>query len=285
METAKILPPAIRTLADVEAVDRAAGVHLQPWGDGSIVWRRWGEGSPVVLMHGGSGSWNHWVRNIGPLVAARRSVWIPDLPGFGDSVSVGEDADALVEPLAQGLRALIGDAPVDVVGFSFGTMVGTFIAADHPQRVRRLVLLGAPALEVHSPQPLVLRPWTHLSPGPELDAATRENLSILMLAQPESVDDLAFALHAGNLARDRMKRRRLAKTDVMLRTLPRVRCPVFGIWGEQDVLYRGVQDRIAPALAVAPGFRSMTLVPGAGHWVQFERAEAFDRALAAALAD
>jgi len=285
MDAARNLPARIRTPADVEALAGAACIHEQAWGDGRIVWRRWGTGRPVVLLHGGSGSWNHWVRNIAALVAAGREVWIPDLPGFGDSVAIGGDADALPAPLEDGLRTLLGDATVDLVGFSFGTMVAAFIAADHPERVRRLVLLGAPALEVHSPQPLVLRPWTHLPPGPELDAATRENLSILMLAQPDSADDLAFALHAANLARDRMKQRRLAKTDVMLRTLPRVRCPVYGIWGEQDVLYRGVQDRIAPALSVAPGFRTLTLVPEAGHWVQYERAEAFDRALAAALAD
>ena len=285
MDAVRDLPARIRTLADAEALAAAAAIHEQAWGDGRIVWRRWGAGEPVVLLHGGSGSWNHWVRNIAPLVAAGRQVWIPDLPGFGDSVAIGGDADALPGPLEAGLKTLLGDAPVDLVGFSFGTMVATFLAADHPERARRLVLLGAPALEVHSPQPLVLRPWTHLPPGPELDAATRENLSILMLAQPDSADDLAFALHAANLARDRMKQRRLAKTDVMLRTLPRVRCPVYGIWGEQDVLYRGVQDRIAPALSVAPRFRTLTLVPEAGHWVQFERADAFDRALAAALAD
>jgi pimeloyl-ACP methyl ester carboxylesterase len=71
----------------------------------------------------------------------------------------------------------------------------------------------------------------------------------------------------------------------MLRTLPKVACPVFGIWGEQDVLYRGEQHLIAGALSVAPGFRTMTLVPEAGHWVQYERADAFNRALADALAD
>jgi 2-hydroxy-6-oxonona-2,4-dienedioate hydrolase len=42
---------------------------------------------PVVLFHGGSGSWTHWVRNIQPLVAAGRQVIAADLPGFGDSAS------------------------------------------------------------------------------------------------------------------------------------------------------------------------------------------------------
>ena len=80
-----------------------------------------------------------------------------------------------------------------------------------------------------------------------------------------------------------MRLRKLSRTDIMLRTLPKITCPVYGIWGEQDVLYRGVQDRIASAMSVAPDFRSLTLIPGAGHWAQYERADEFNRALIAAL--
>jgi pimeloyl-ACP methyl ester carboxylesterase len=181
------------------------------------------------------------------------------------------------------LQALLGDTPVDLVGFSFGSMVAALMAAQRPGRVRRLVLCGAPALGVEPAAPLVLKAWGHLQPGPELDAAHRENLTRLMLARPESIDTLALAIHAANLPRDRMRLRRLSRTDILLRTLREVRCPVWGIWGSEDVLYRGVADRIAPALSAAPDFRGLALVPGAGHWVQFEDAPAFDRALAAAL--
>ena len=112
------------------------------------VWHRWGDGEPVVLLHGGAGSWTHWARNIGALVAAGRCVLAADLPGFGDSAPPpsGRDADALPQPVEQGLRELLGAAPCDLVGFSFGSMVASFLAAQQPGRVRRLVLVGAPAL-------------------------------------------------------------------------------------------------------------------------------------------
>ena len=106
-----------------------------------------------------------------------------------------------------------------------------------------------------------------------------------MLARDDSVDALSLGIHAANLARDRMKLRRLSRTDVLLRTLPQVRCPVYGIWGERDVLYLDRTEVIAPALAQAPDFRRLTLVPGAGHWVQFEAAEAFNAALLQVLAE
>src|SRR5690606_37479192 len=280
------LPRSGCTLAAAKRIDAAARRHELPCGEGTMVWRRWGEGEPVVLLHGGSGSWNHWVRNIAALVAAGRQVWIPDLPGSGQSARPpsGVDAAALPVPIASAQRELLGDAPVDMVGFSFGSMVATFIAAQWPRRVRRLVLSGAPALGINLGWKPSLKPWVHLPPGPELDHTQRFNLAALMLAQPESIDDLALALHAANLPRDRMRSRRISRTDIVRRTLPDVRCPVFGIWGEEDVLYRGLQDRIEPELARAPGFRWLRLIPGAGHWVQFERPQAYDEALAEALA-
>jgi 2-hydroxy-6-oxonona-2,4-dienedioate hydrolase len=286
MPDALSIPRAIRTVADLAAVDEAALHSEVPCGEGRMVWRTWGEGEPAVLLHGGSGSWSHWVRNIGALVSAGRQVWVPDLPGFGDSARPprGGDADALPGPVEAALQTLIGDRQVDLIGFSFGSMVAAFMAAQRPDRVRRLVLAGAPGLGVGSESRLVLRPWSHLPPGEELEAAHRANLAIMMLSRPEAVDDLALVIHAANLARDRMKRRRLSRTDILRRTLAEVRCPVYGIWGSEDALYRGVIERLAPALAdAARDFRGLTLIEGAGHWVQFECADKFDRALAEAL--
>ena len=71
-------PPEAR-----ELLDRAA-VHETPCGDGTMVWHTWGAGAPLVMLHGGSGSWAHWLRNIGTVVAAGRMACVPDLPGFGE---------------------------------------------------------------------------------------------------------------------------------------------------------------------------------------------------------
>ena len=278
-------PRVVASVEDAAAVDRLATRIEVAGAHGPMVWRRWGEGPPVVLLHGGAGSWNHWVRNVAPLVAGGRQVWAPDLPGFGESArpASGSDADALPGPVEAGLQAVLGDAACDVVGFSLGDMVAGFVAAQFPQRVRRLVLVGAAGLGL-ARNPVVLQAWRHLPEGGEArEAVCRANLAALMLALPASIDDLAVALHGSNLSRDRMLKRRIARTDILKRTLGDTRCPVYGIWGTHDALTRGHQEALAPALAAAPGLRSLVFIADAGHWVQFERAQAFDDALAAAL--
>lgn len=259
-----------------------------PCGDGDLVWHRWGTpgGPPVVLLHGGSGSWTHWLRNIDALAAAGHDVLVPDMPGFGDSAPPpdGQDADVLPGWLERGLHLLIGDRPAALVGFSFGGLVAGLWAQAQPQRVARLVLVGAPALSSERLAPLDLRPWERKPPGADRLAVHRHNLLQLMLAHADSATPLAVALHAANVERDRLRRRRLMLTDALAQVLPQLACPVHGIWGAQDVLYAQRLPLIGQVLGTAPGFRSLDLLPDAGHWVAWEAADVFNAALAAALA-
>ncbi|GCL63814.1 alpha/beta fold hydrolase [Pseudaquabacterium pictum] len=272
-----------------DALLAAATRHTTPCGDGDLVWHRWGPagGAPVVLLHGGSGSWTHWLRNIAPLAAAGHAVWVADMPGFGDSAAPpdGGDADVLPGWLETGLQQLLGATPVAVVGFSFGALVAGLWAQARPARVARLVLVGSPGLSAERLPPLDLRRWDSLPPGPARLAVHRHNLLQLMLAHAASATPLAVTLHAANVERDRLRQRRMMLTDAVARLLPQLACPVHGIWGALDVLYAQRLPLIGQVLATAPGHRSLVLVPEAGHWVAWEAAEAFNAALAAALAD
>jgi pimeloyl-ACP methyl ester carboxylesterase len=275
------LPSQVHTVADAEAIAAKARLHRLSRNWGELHWREWGDGGPVVLLHGGSGSWNHWVRNIPSLVRAGHRVLVPDLPGFGDSAAPEgtEDADALPDLIEPALDELLADASFQLLAFSFGSLVAGFLAARLPHRVRGLLLIGAGGLGIKPARRLTLRRWTDTPPGPARDAIFRANLEALMLARPESADDLALALHGSNLVRDRMRKRRLASTDILRRTLREVSCPVTGVVGEEDVLFRGQTEKVREALADAPRFGSLHVVPGAGHWAQYERPEAINSVL------
>ncbi|QNP49247.1 alpha/beta fold hydrolase [Diaphorobacter aerolatus] len=265
-------------------------MHRTACGDGDVVWHVWGECAPgdlpLVLFHGGSGSWMHWIRNIDDLVAAGRQVWAVDLPGFGDSAvsPVGSgDADGIIEPLYASMRELFGASPVDLVGFSFGGMTAGMLLAAHPELARQLVLVGAPAMGVVPKRQFELKAWRHLPPAEQL-AAHRFNLGALMLSDPALIEGEALQVHVANVVRDRMQRRRLAHTDILARSLPQVHCPVHAIYGALDSLYKEWITVLEQAyVRTAPDFRGFALVPDCGHWVQFERPQAFKQALLAAL--
>lgn len=278
----------VRTPADVTRLEQAATRHTTPCGGGSLVWHTWGPpaGSPVVLLHGGAGSWTHWVRNIEPLARAGRHVLVPDMPGFGDSARPpdGDDADVLPRWLERGLQRLVGRRPVDLAGFSFGGLTAGIWAHEVPGRVARLVLVGVPSLSNELLRPLDLRVWNTTPPGPAREALHRHNLLQLMLAHETSADALAVVLHGANVERDRMRKRRLMLVDVLARILPALPMPVSGIWGTEDALYVTRRELVGRVLATAPRFQALTWIDGAGHWVGFEDAPAFNHALAEALA-
>lgn len=277
MSLPEMLPPLESELpAEALRVLGLARRLATPCGDGDLVWHLWGDDAapPLVLLHGGSGSWTHWIRNVEALAAAGRRVIVPDLPGFGDSARPpqGQDADAVAEVLAAALPVVAGDAPVDVTGFSFGGLCGGLLAAAHPQRVRRLLLVGAPGLGLRSSR-LPLTSWRQQPTEEGRRAAHRSNLRTLMLSRDEAVDELAVDLQAANVPRDRMHRRKLALTDILLQTLPRIGCPLSALYGQEDALYRDTLAQLQACLRTAPTLQELVLLPGAGHWVQYEAAE------------
>jgi 2-hydroxy-6-oxonona-2,4-dienedioate hydrolase len=246
--------------------------------DGRMVWRCWGEGAPVVMLHGGSGSWTHWLRNIMSVVRSGRTAWVPDLPGFGDSDPMGDDADQIVAPLLHGLEELDGRSH-QIVAFSFGALVAVLLAADYPARVSSLLLVGAPVVPLPHRAGIAWRSWRDLGDTSEREIAHRENLRALMLDRPESVDVTAVRIQRLNAERDRMGGRKLVTTDAFARALARVECDFAAVYGARDVLFRQQWSRVNEALSRNPHFRSMHLVDNAGHWVQFEMPEQFDHLL------
>ena len=289
-ESIHIAPELLRCLSPQVASLLLTGRRWQL--PGPMVWHEWGHesldqgASTLVLLHGGSGSWTHWIRNVAPLVADGFHVLAVDLPGFGDSAlpENGGDVDALIEPLHAAWQMLRASDHVSFLGFSFGGMTAALWLAAYPQDATNLILVGSPGLGIKSPHRVPLKGWRHLPTQALQLEAHRHNLLALMLHDENKLDELAMTVHRLNVARDRMPRRRLSGTPIVADALPLIGCPVHVIYGEWDALYHGCMTDVENLVKnITPQLASWQLVAGSGHWVQFEAPEAFQMALKKAL--
>ena len=104
-----------------------------------------GSGPALLLLHGLGKSSFDWEESVLPILARRRRVVAIDFFGAGLSERSGSFAygwDLWADQAIAALDAL-GIPRVDVAGHSLGGTVGVVLAANHPERVRRLVLVGS----------------------------------------------------------------------------------------------------------------------------------------------
>ena len=269
------------TKALVERVAAEAQRFETPCGDGSMVWRSWGSGPPLVLLHGGYGSWTHWIRNVLPLARQFRVI-APDLPGLGESATPPEPhtAAGLAAIVVAGIDRIVArDAELRLAGFSFGGVIGGSVAAQLGDRLRSFTVVGSNGLGLErSPTPL--RRVQPEADEAEEFATHRFNLNQLMIADATKIDELALWLQKTNHARARMRSRRFSRSGALIEALPHVKARLSGIWGGRDATaYPHVEERARILRGIQPAARFAT-VAGAGHWVQFEAADEFNPLLA-----
>jgi haloacetate dehalogenase len=115
-------------------------------GDNSIFIRRYGNGSPVLMVHGFPRTSLMW-RYVAPQLASNHTVICVDLRGYGGSGVPASSEDhfpyskrAMASELVA-VMAELGFAKFDVVGHDRGGRVSYRLALDHPEKVRRLAVL------------------------------------------------------------------------------------------------------------------------------------------------
>jgi len=149
----------------------------------------------LVCLHSREGSSRSFARLL-PAIAPDRSVYAPDLPGFGESdpaPSVGHaDAALAIFDLAKDLRL----RQIDLLGVRFGAAVALELAGQHPELVRRLVLVGSPPMDrVPSIRQPCLILKSRSDPPDELQRGALPNARLVDVdsSDPIEADPAAFA--------------------------------------------------------------------------------------------
>ncbi|MDX2154987.1 MAG: alpha/beta hydrolase [Hyphomicrobiaceae bacterium] len=265
----------------VAAVTADAEVIHTPNGEGNLVWHRWGKGRPLVLVHGGSGSWTHWIKQV-PGLKSRYEIFAVDLPGLGDSDMPPHPhiPSSLGTVLALGIKALIPrEARAHVVAFSFGAHVSSHAMLHLQDYVADFTLTGAAALGLpQGPGKEYPREMEGMTDEERMEVH-RGLLEILMFKEPSRIDPLAVHLQANNIRRARFRSRPFARVPEIAQNLPEIRVPVKAVWGGEDqTAWPSVEARYDVIRQSHPELITRT-VPDAGHWVMYEQPAAYNQAL------
>ncbi len=250
-----------------------------------------GSGPPVLLIHGsgpGVSAWANW-RLAMPELARSARVIAPDMVGFGYTERpAGQryDMDAWVAQ-AVGVLDALDIERTDLVGNSFGGALALALTIRHPQRVRRLVLMGSVGV-----------PFA-ITPG--LDAVWGYTPSFEAM---RSLCDL-FA-HDRHLVTDELARLRydasirpgFQESYAAMFPAPRQRWVDAMTSPEADIrriahetlVVHGREDRIIPlanslTLAQWIARAQLHVYPHCGHWTQIEHAARFAQLVANFLAE
>jgi 2-hydroxy-6-oxonona-2,4-dienedioate hydrolase len=265
----------------IAALDRTSTRHTTPNGVGEVVWRVWGKGPPLVLLHGGTGSWMHWVRNIEEL-SGDFMLLVPDLPGSGESGNPPApiSADSIGATLAAGVASIIGpQTGFAVAGFSMGGLIAGYLVRHAGARAQCLVLVGATGTGAPRGPMEPLKSWRRLATDTEKAATHRHNLGILMIHDQAKIDALAIHMQKINAERSRIRGKHVTHTGALAEGLSGFAGRLAGIWGEFDATAVPYMAERAEKLRQFQPQAAFDVFPGVGHWVQYEAPEPFNRRL------
>jgi len=257
-----------------------------------------GEGPPLLLIHGWPETWYAW-RLLMPALAQDFTVIAVDQRGIGltDKPQDGYDSATLAGDLVALMDAL-GHQRFAVVGHDTGYIIGYALAADHPDRVARVALaeIPGPPLPPPGPPPMFVpeslnnRLW-HIPFNRVNDPLTEQ----LVRGREDIFFGYEFAIQGGKLPDS------VIAYYVRLLSNPEALHGSFGFYRafeatvEQNerrkdrhlsmpVLAIGGQashgTHVAEAMESIQPQARFAVIPGAGHWVQFEAADRFNPILA-----
>jgi pimeloyl-ACP methyl ester carboxylesterase len=231
-----------------------------------LAWEESGEGPPLVLIHGLSGSCRWWSRNV-PDLSRHFHVYAIDLIGFGASRGHPKHRFVLAEA-ASILAAWMDQAGIgraEVVGHSMGGCIAIDLAANFSDHVDHLVLVD-PAILPHD-----ATFWRSVA------NLTRSIRYTPMRFLPVMAAD---ALRAGP-ATVIEATRQIHATDMRPR-LAGIQSPTLVIWGDHDTLVPlGVGEEISSQIPDV----MFAIFPGAGHLPMWDAPDNFNRTVTAFLND
>ena len=241
-----------------------------------------GTGPALLALHGFTGSVGALTPIIGPL-SERHTVVAVDLPGHGRTGAVEQPTDYRFDDTVDSVAAVLdrlGHDRIDVVGYSMGGRIGLGLAVRHPDRVKKIVLIGGSAGVAGNAQRAARRRVDDRLANDLLERGIEWFVDYWM-----GLPLFASQSRLGANALAEVRRQRLENDERGLagslrgagvgnqpslwQDLGRVEGAVLLIVGDEDAWFRSLAVRMAAGLRDA----TIAVIPDAGHACHLENPE------------
>ena len=248
----------------------------------TVCWRIWGKGQPIIFLHGGYGSWRHWIKQV-IYLAKDYQILVPDMPGFGESSDLKSDhtPENISLNLYQTFRKLnINDLDnINLVGFSFGGLISGHLSYQFLKKgieLKNLILVGPGGTGARrGPMREMVRRTPKMS-FEEILRAHFENLKILMIKDPKNIDLLSLYIQLENTNNHRLKSRPISATNTLIKILEKQNITPYLIFGEKDATVGPyLEERISLFREACKDVRIHVEID-AGHWIMYEKPDRFN---------
>jgi pimeloyl-ACP methyl ester carboxylesterase len=230
-----------------------------------------GEGPPLLLLHGWGASSELFAPVLSPLLQAR-TVVVPDLPGFGKTPAPPGPWSA--HDYARWVVALLDRLELercDVIGHSNGGRIAIVLAAEHPERVGKVVLVDSAGIRQRQRLHHRLRVRTYkMLRAAEGSSLLPQSIRRRARARADSRGSPDYRAASGVMRGTLV---RLVNED-LAPLLPRIAAPVLLIWGDRDDDTPLEDARVMERLIPDAG---LVVLKGAGHFSYLEQTHAFSR--------
>ena len=241
-----------------------------------------GSGPAVIMLHGGgpgASGWSNFQRNLGQLSTAHR-VLLVDQPGFGksDYVPLKESLPTVSARAVRDLMDTLGIERASLIGNSMGGAASVTFAIDYPDRIDKLILMGAAGFHFKStfvPMPTEgLKVLAQVAKHPTKEGM-RRLIELMVYDTSFLTDELLEQRFQAALATHRAEAAEAAPPPWrdFTQELGKVKAKSLVIWGRDDRVVPF--DGCLGFLWALPD-AELHVFSKCGHWAQFEHPQEFN---------
>ena len=252
-------------IASTPAAMLTATTGMAPVNDIQIYYEIHGDGTPLILLHGGLGNADYWEKQI-PALSRQYKLIVVDSRGHGRSTYSEQPINySLMVSDVIALMDYLGIKKAHILGWSDGGIIGLDLAINHPDRLLKVIAYGAnynpsgvradigESKKFNSYIEQASEDYQKLSPTPKQWGAFLENISSMWSSEPNFTAE----------------------------QLGSITVPMLILDGDND---EAIYTEHAKEMAALIPTATLTFIPGTGHFAMWEKPEEFTKVITEFLA-